>query len=341
LLTGTPPRAHEEFKREVQHGVTHVPDPRVDKLAEISRSKKATCVTVEYVDTPPLEAGGAKSDWFTAAVEGGIKTADALLLVARAFGAEEMTVAVDPVRDVLMVQEELVLADLIVLEKRTERLEKQHRVKPLTPEEKIEIEILKRGSDHLSAGRPLRTMALEAGERRMLRGFQFLSEKPLLTLINTSEDMLSHFEGTLHELNDGLQPHRIHAIALSAKVESEIAALPPEERAAFMSDIGVSEPARERVLQASFELLGLHSFLTTNDKESRAWAIEKGGTALEAAGIVHTDLARGFIRAEVVAYGDFVREGGYPGCKAKGLLRLEGREYVVKEGDILLIRHSG
>ena len=341
LLTGTPPRAHEEFKREVQHGVTHVPDSRVDKLAEITRSKKATCVTVEYVDTPPLEAGGSKSDWFSAAMEGGIKTTDALLLVARAFGAEEMAAPVDPLRDILMVQEELVLADLIVLEKRMDRLEKQHRVKPLSTEEKLEQEILARGLQHLSAGQPLRTLSLEAGEKRLLRGFQFFSEKPLLALINTSEDLLSHFEGALHELNDKLHPHRIHAIALSAKLEGEIAALPPEERAAFMSDIGVSDLARERVLKASFELLGLQSFLTTNDKESRAWAIEKGGTALDAAAIVHTDLARGFIRAEVVHYDDFVREGGYPGCKAKGLLRLEGKEYVVKEGDILLIRHSG
>jgi GTP-binding protein YchF len=341
LLTGAPLRAHEEFKREVHHGVTHVPDPRVDKLAEISRSKKITYVTVEYVDTPPLEAGGAKSGWLAAALEGGIKITDALLLVARAFGQEESPVPLDPLRDILMVQEELILADLIVLEKRMDRLEKQHRVKPLTTEEKSEIEILARGSKHLSAGLPLRTMDLEAAEKRMLRGFQFLSEKPLLALINTSEDLLPHVEGTLHELNDRLRPHRLNAIALSAKLEAEIAALPSDDRAAFMSDIGVSEPARERVLQASFGLLGLLSFLTTNEKESRAWPMEKGGTAFDAAGIVHTDLARGFIRAEVVSYDEFVREGGYPGCKAKGILRLEGKEYVVKEGDILLIRHSG
>jgi GTP-binding protein YchF len=341
LLTGTPTRPEEAFKREVHHGVTHVPDPRVDKLAEISGSKRATYVTVEYVDTPPLEAGASKSDWFAAAMEGGIKHTEALLVVVRAFGEEELSAPVDPVRDILMVQEELMLADLMVLEKRTERQEKQRRVKPLTPEEKIELEILQRGSHHLSEGQPLRTLALDVHDRKMLRGFQFLSEKPLLALINTSEDRLSHYEDTLHEINGRLQPHRIHAIALSAKLEGEIAALPADERVAFMSDIGVSEAARERVLKASFELLGLQTFLTTNEKESRAWPIEKGGTALDAAGIVHTDLARGFIRAEVVSFDDLAREGGYPGCKAKGLVRLEGKEYVVKDGDVLLIRHSG
>lgn len=341
LLTGTPPRPDDAYKREVQHGVTHVPDPRVDKLAEISRSKKTTYVTVEYVDTPPLESGASKSDWFAAAMEGGIKSTDALLLIARAFGSGEMSRPTDPLHDVLTVQDELILADLIVLEKRLERLEKQRRVKPITPEEKSEMEILARGSEHLSAGHPLRTLPLEPTEKKMMRGFQFLSEKPVLVLVNTSEDMLAHMDDALHELDDKLKPHRIHAIALSAKLEGEIAALPAEERAAFMADIGVADLARERVLHASFALLGLQSFLTTGEKESRAWPMEKGGTALDAAGVIHTDLARGFIRAEVVHYDDFVREGGYPGCKTKGLLRLEGKEYVVKEGDVLLIRHSG
>jgi ribosome-binding ATPase len=341
LLTGTPLRPDDEYRREIQHGVTHVPDARVDKLAEMSRSKKVTYVTVEYVDTPPLESGASKTDWFAAAMEGGIKNSDALLLIARAFGTEDLSRPADPLHDILAVQDELILADLIVLEKRLERLERQRRVKTISPEEKSEMEILARGSEHLSAGKPLRTLLLEPGEKKQMRGFQFLSEKPVLALVNTSEDMLSHMEETLHSLDDKLKPYHIHAIALSAKLEGEIAALPTEERAAFMADIGVSDLARERVLRASFELLGLQSFLTTGEKESRAWPMEKGGTALDAAGVIHTDLAHGFIRAEVVHYDDFIREGGYSGCKAKGLLRLEGKEYPVKDGDILLIRHSG
>jgi GTP-binding protein YchF len=341
LLTGTAPDPAAEFKHEVQHGVTHVPDKRVDKLSEMSSSKKSIYVTVEYVDTPALDSGASKSDWFSAAMDGGIKTTDALLLVVRAFGEDEVPAGLDPFRDITAVQDELVLADLIILEKRLERLQKQRRVKSPSPEEKMEMDVLERANEHLNAGKPLRLLTLEATEKKMLRGFQFLSEKPILAVVNAAEENLSGIAATLLELNAKLESLQIHAIALSARLEGEIAVLGEEERNAFMSDIGVTELARDRVLRASFDLLGLQSFLTTGDKESRAWPIHKGDTAQEAAGVIHTDLAKGFIRAEVVHFDDFVREGGYPGCKAKGLLRLEGKEYPVKDGDILVIRHSG
>ncbi len=307
----------------------------------MSHSKKSVYVTVEYVDTPALEAGASKSDWFAAAMDGGIKTTDALLLIVRAFGADEMVGGVDPRRDILAVQDELVLADLIILEKRLERLQKQRRVKAPTHDEAAELDLLTRALEHLNAGQPLRTLVLELVEKKALRGFQFLSEKPLLALVNAAEDNLSGITATLAELNAKLQAQQIQAIALSARLEGEIANLPSDERDAFMADIGVTELARDRVLRASFDLLGLQSFLTTGDKESRAWPIHKGDTAQDAAGVIHTDLAKGFIRAEVVHYDDFVREDGYPGCKSKGLLRLEGKEYPVKDGDILVIRHSG
>jgi ribosome-binding ATPase len=340
LLTGTAPDPAAAFKHEVQHGVTHVPDPRIDKLSEMSHSKKSIFVTVEYVDTPALDAGASKSDWFSAAMDGGIKTTDALLLVVRAFGADEMVQGLNPLRDITAVQDELVLADLIILEKRLERLQKQRRVKAASPEEAAEMSLLERAAEHLNAGLPLRTLVLESNEKKLLRGFQFLSEKPLLAVVNTSDDALAGIASTLTELNAKLAALQIEAIALSAATEGEIARLPDEDQAAFMSDIGVTELARDRVLRASFDLLGLQSFLTTGDKESRAWPIHKGDTALDAAAVIHTDLAKGFIRAEVVHYDDFVRENGYPGCKAKGLVRLEGKEYPVKDGDILVIRHS-
>jgi ribosome-binding ATPase len=341
LLTGTQPDPHAAYKKEVQLGMSHVPDARVDKLSLMSQSKKSVFVTVEYVDTPAMEAGASKSDWFAAALEGGIKTTDALLLVARAFGAEEVAGGIDPQRDILAVQDELVLADLIILEKRLERLQKQRRVKAPSHDEAAELDLLTRALAHLNSGAPLRTLVLEHNEKKMLRGFQFLSEKPLLAVVNAADDNLGGIAGTLSELNTALAAQQIHAIALSAQLEGEIANLPPDERAAFMSDIGVTELARDRVLRASFDLLGLQSFLTTGEKESRAWPIHKGDTALDAAAVIHTDLATHFIRAEVVHYDDFVREGGYPGCKTKGLLRLEGKEYPVKDGDILVIRHSG
>ncbi|MBU0507342.1 DUF933 domain-containing protein [bacterium] len=341
LLTGTEPDPAATFKHEVQQGVTHVPDERVDKVADITGSHKRTCVTVEYVDAPAFDAGAAKSDWFTAALDGGVKYTDALLIVARAFGADEISEPLDPLRDVLAVQDELILSDLIILEKRLERLERQRKVKVLTTEDQLEVGLLQRANEQLAAGTPLRKMVLDPFEKKRLRGFQFLSEKPALAVINAAENALPEAEASLADLHSKLNPHQITAIALSANLEGEIARLEPEARAVFMEDIGVTELARERVLKASFGMMDLITFLTTNDKENRAWPLRNGETALDAAAAVHTDLARGFIRAEVVHFDDFTREGGYSHCKAKGLLRLEGKEYPVKDGDILLIRHSG
>lgn len=340
LLTGTEPNPHALFKREVQMGMSTVRDPRVDRLAELSDSRKRTYLAVEYFDMPPLESGAAKSDWFTAAIDGGIKTAEALLLVVRAFGADQIAGGINPLRDVLAVQEELVLADLIALENRLERIRKQRKVKPLSGEEHIEIELLTRAHAHASAGAPLRTLQLVPAERKPLKGFQFLSEKSLLVLVNSAEDKLADMDQVLSTLNAELAPLQAQAIALSARLEGDIARLPEADRPTFMADLGVTELARDRVVHASFDLLGLLTFLTTGDRESRIWPLHKGDTALDAAAEIHTDLARGFIRAEVVHFDDFVREGGYPGCKAKGLLRLEGRDYPVKDGDVLLIRHS-
>ena len=341
LLTGTEPDPAAAHKREVQQAVTHVPDPRVDKLAEISESKKVVYTTVEYVDTPGIEQGAAKTDWFGVALAGGVKNSDGLLLVVRAFGEAEMDNGISPERDILAVQEELTFADLVVLENKLERMQKQRRVKAATHEETAEMELLTRGKEFLEAGKPLRLMPMDAHERKALRGYQFLSAKPLLAVVNAADDKLAQITASLDDLNGKLAESRIHAIALSASLEGEIARLDGEEQAAFMADLGVTELARDRVLRASYDLLGLQTFLTTGEKESRAWPIHKGETAVDAAGVIHTDLAKGFIRAEVVPYDDFVREGGYPGCKHKGLLRLEGKDYVVKDGDVLVIRHSG
>ncbi len=341
LLANTTPDPNAGFKHEVQHAVTFVPDPRVDTLADLSASKKRVYVTVEYVDTPGIEQGGSKSEWFASAIQHGVKTADALLVVLRAFGAESAGRELSPQRDLLSIQDELIFSDLVILESKLSRLEKQRRVKASSAEEKHEAELLHRANEHLQGSKPLRTLDMGAAEKRLLRGYQFLSEKPILAVVNCEETNLSAMLKTIDTLNASLQEHGIEAIILSAQVESEIASLDDEARTAFMADLGVTDLARNRVLQASFHLLGLQSFLTTGDKESRAWPIPKGSTALDAAGVIHTDLAHGFIRAEVVHYDDFVREQGYAGCRAKGLVRLEGREYCVKDGDILVIRHSG
>ena len=340
LLTGTENDPNAAFKREALHAVTHVPDKRVDKLAEISESKKKEYVTVEYVDTPGIEEGSSKQNWFEGQVMSEIKNSDALLLIVRDFGADEVD-SLHPEKDIRSVQDELIFADFVVIEKRLEKLQKQRRVKPMSNEELHEMAVMERAHATLEAGQPLRMLELDAIDKKLLRGFQCLSEKPILAVVNVSDDKLADAASEMQTLNEKLADSGLQAIALSAQIEGEIALLEGEERDEFMKDLGITDAARDRILRASFELLGMHSFLTTGDKESRAWPIMRDATAVEAAGVIHTDLAHGFIRAEVVHYDDFVREGGYPGCRDKGLLRLEGKEYVVKDGDVLVIRHSG
>lgn len=340
LLTGTENDPNAAFKREALRAVTHVPDKRVDKLAEMSNSKKTDYVTVEYVDTPGIEEGSSKQNWFEGQVMSEIKNSDALLLIVRDFGAEEVD-SLHPEKDIRSVQDELVFADFVVIEKRLDKLNKQRRVKPITGEEQHELSVLEHAHAALEEGKPLRMLEMDAVDKKLLRGFQCLSEKPLLAIVNVADDKLAASDAQVQALNESLADCGVQAIALSAQIEGEIALLEGEEREEFMKDLGITDAARDRVLRSSFELLGMHSFLTTGDKESRAWPIMRNATAVDAAGVIHTDLAHGFIRAEVVHYDDFVREGGYPGCREKGLLRLEGKDYIVKDGDILVIRHSG
>ncbi len=341
LLTGTEPDPAAMHKRESLRAVTQVPDPRVDKLGEMSDSRKLVYTTVEYLDTPGLEEGASKQSWFEGVFSGELKNADALALVVRGFELDGALESADPPRDIRRIQDELIFSDLIVIEKRYEKLQKQVRVKTPTAQETMELEVLERAKAQLEDGKPLRVLDLGVHEKKALRGFQLLSEKPVLVVLNLAEDSLSTAATFADKLTAEFAADGMAVIGLSAAIEAEIARLDDEEREIFMADLGVSDSARDRVLQASYKLLGLQSFLTTGDKETRAWTIRQGETAVEAAGVIHSDLAKGFIRAEVVHYDDFVSEGGYVGCKAKGLLRLEGKEYVVKDGDILVIRHSG
>ncbi|MCB1058636.1 MAG: YchF family ATPase [Calditrichaeota bacterium] len=341
LLTGTEPDPAAMHKRETLRAVTQVPDPRVDKLGEMSESRKLIHTTVEYLDTPGLEEGASKQSWFEGVFSGELKNADALALVVRGFELAGALESAEPPRDIRRIQDELIFSDLIVIEKRHEKLLKQVRVKPPTAQETLELNVLERAKAQLEDGKPLRILDLEVHEKKALRGFQLLSEKPVLVVLNLAEDTLSNAVSLAEKLSAEFAADGMAVIGLSAAIEAEIAGLEAAERELFMTDLGVTQSARDRVLQASYALLGMQSFLTTGDKETRAWPIHAGETAVDAAGVIHSDLAKGFIRAEVVHYDDFVREGGYPGCKAKGLVRLEGKDYVVKDGDILVIRHSG
>lgn len=340
LLTGTKPDPAHAFRREAMRAVAAIPDERVEKIAALTGSAKTAHVSVDYCDTPPVETGSAKAEWFTTQVSAHLKLADALVQVVRAFGKSEMEEEIDILRDIRRVEDELIFADLVVLDGRHKKLEKMARVSPLSAEDKREVELLEQGKAALEDNRPLRLLELSAEDEKRLRGFRFLSEKPLLVLVNADEKELPNVQAALPQFEAELAQKNTKILAFCVDLEQEIAELPDDEQAAFLADMGVTEPARRRVLRASFDLLGLLSFFTTNEKETHAWTLRGGETALDAAATVHTDFARRFIRAEVVSFEDFAAHGGYPGCRQKGLLRLEGKDYRVKDGDILLIRHN-
>ncbi len=340
LLTGTKLDPAQAYRREATRAVATIVDTRAQKIHEMTGSAKLVFTTVEYHDTPPVEMGSAKADWFSSQIAAHLKLSDALIQVVRAFGVDEMEEGIDVLRDVRLVEDELIFSDLFVLEGRQKRLQKTARLKPLSDEDKRELELLEQGKALLEENKPLRLLELPPEDKKRLRGFQFLSEKPLLVLVNGDEGDMNNIESSLPSLQKELEGKNVHVLSLCAQIEQEISELSEGEQAAFLADLGVTEPALKRVLRASFDLLGLLSFFTTNEKETHVWTLRNGQTALEAAAAVHTDLAQRFIRAEVVSFEDFNSHDGYPGCREKGLLRLEGKDYIVKDGDVLLIRHN-
>ncbi len=314
-------------------GVIKVPDPRVDRLAAIFSPKKTTCAEIAFADIPGA-AEGAEIGKEAVTVDL-IKGCDALALVVRAFDGEEVPHpkgSVDPARDLAAVEGELALLDLIVVERRAERMAKERKAAP------VEAEAVAKARGWLEAERPLRTLALSEGERKALAGFKFLTEKPLLVVANLGESG----EKGLPALRAEAERRGLPVIALRGKLEMEVAALPPEEQVAFLADFGLAEPARDQFIRAAYALADLISFLTAGEDEVRAWTIRRGTTAQQAAGKIHSDIERGFIRAEVAAFDDFFALPQRTMARAReaGKLRLEGKEYVVRDGDIINFRFN-
>lgn len=324
---------------ETQIGIARVPDPRLDALAAIFDPPKVTQAVVEYVDFPAISKEAFRDPQYLAS----LRVVDALALVLRVF--EDPTVphekgSIDPLRDRDDVGIELILSDLVVVEKRLERLEKD-RKKIKSPEIEHEYEILIRCKEVLESEKPLREMPLTEDEEKRIRGFQFLSQKPILYVINAGEESapnLAEVEAAYAE-KLGSRPHTA-VTAVCGKIEAELAELAPGEAAELMSSYGLSSPGLNRVITATYGLLGLMSFLTAGETEVRAWTIPIHSTAVKAAGAIHSDFEKKFIRAEVVNWKNLVDLKGYPGVREKGLLRLEGKEYIVKDGDVLVIRHG-
>jgi len=327
--------AHATQAGREQFGVVRVPDERVDRLAAIFQPKKTTHAQIEFVDSGAARGSreavsaraAAKADLFS-----GVRNCDAFLAVVRDFQSdlEPAPGGVDPVRDLRNLEAEFILNDLGIVENRMERLGKELRVGKKEGER--EHALLARVKGLLEAERPLRGESFEPEEARVIKGFQFLSQKPLLVVYN-QDDTATRVPpvagaGAL-------------AVALKAHLEREIVSLPPEERPAFRAEMGLAEDGLSLVIRACYELLGLVSFFTLGPDEVKAWTIHRGETALDAAGAIHTDLAKGFIRAEVVHWEHMVEANGHTATtREKGWLSLEGRDYVVQDGQCLVIRFN-
>ncbi|MEO8098957.1 MAG: DUF933 domain-containing protein [Acidobacteriota bacterium] len=339
ILTGV----HEATRvgsMEARVGITKVPDHRLDELAKLFSPPKITHATVEYLDFPSISKEALRDPSYMAS----LRVVDALAHVLRVF--ESNTVphekgSVDAVRDFEDVEIELILTDLVVVEKRLERVDKDRR-KIKSPELDREYELLERLKAELEADRPLRSLELTEEEEKLTRGFQFLSQKPMLCVLNLGEKDAPRLKEIEEQYRTGAFAGRrnIAVTAICGEVEAELTELPAAEAADYMASYGLEESGLQRLIKATYALLGLMSFLTAGETEVRAWTIPMNSTAVKAAGAIHSDFEKKFIRAETVNWQTLIDHGGYPGVRDKGLLRLEGKAYIVKDGDVLVIRHS-
>jgi GTP-binding protein YchF len=329
-------------------GVVKVPDARLDRLAEIFKPKKVVHADVTYVDLPAPPAsseGHVGTEELPAEHLARLRDSDALLHVVRAFDDPSLphpSGSVDPARDLEQLDLEFILADLAMVDRRLDRLGASGRHGTPAEREANEREevILRRLKTDLDAGRPIRDAGLSDDEAKAVRGFRFLTEKPVLVLLNVGERDLST-AGVLAARIAGAYGHQ-HAMVdhLSAKIEMELGELEAEDAATFMAELGIAESGLERVIHLSYRLLGLISFLTAGPDEVRAWPIPAGSTAVDAAGAIHTDLAKGFIRAETVGYDDLLALGSTAEARKHGRLRSEGKTYRVADGDVMEILFS-
>ncbi len=321
LLTGAIPDPGKVHGGQV--GVAILSDPRLDFLASLHKPKKTTSATVEMLDTPGLMPGSHGDNPQRLAL---IREGDALLIVLGAFSGS------DPAADLAAFRDEMLFADLEVVTKRAERLEASSK-KP-RPEREREVQlkelvIVKKVQGALDAGEPISTLGLNEEEKKPMRSFGLLTDKPQIVVVNIEQGK---------DLPAKLLEMVPDALAIDAKLELELSQLEKDEREVFMADMGITEFGRDRIIRKAYDAVGIITFFTAGEPEVRGWNVEKGGTAVDAAGKIHTDLAKGFIRAEVTAYDDMQRLGSVKEVKAKNLQRLEGKDYIVKDGDIMYFR---
>ena len=319
-------------------GICPVRDPRVDRLAGMYKPKKVTPATIQYLLMPDMTKDSAKNQLLLASLQ----LVDVLAHVVRAFADEtvfHLEGSVDPLRDIETVHAELLLNDLMFVEKRLERIAKE-QIRRSGMDRAKEQALLAKLQDHLNANLPLRTLSLDAEEAKVLSSAPLLTRKPLLLILNVGEDGIRD-RALLEQVSARYAAGRIHAVQLSAKIEDELSQLDdPAERAAFLKELGILEPAIDGLTRASYETLGLISYFTVGEDEVRAWTVRRGSSAAEAGGAIHSDIQRGFIRAELMKYADLITLGSEQAVAGAGKAQLKGKEYVVEDGDILNFRFS-
>lgn len=314
-------------------GVIKVPDQRVDKLGELFNPKKKTFAEISFVDVagPPADEAEQSQSGLDPKLVQHMREVDALVHVVRAFDSPMIAQPSDPARDIRAFDDELILTDLVQIENRITRLKKEK-------DSTRERELLERLKDALEGEQSLRDLELAQEELQMIAGFRFLSLKPLLLLLNVGDE--SAAVGPPRDVVELAESKKLRLIAMSGRAEMEIAQLDEDEQREFLQDLGIAEPARDRFIHAAYALLDLISFLTSGEDECRAWPIMRGTTAQKAAGKIHSDIERGFIRAEVARFEDLIALGSEAKCREQGKLKLEGKEYIVQDGDVIHFRFN-
>src|SRR5271170_7858944 len=322
-------------------GDVAVPEPRLDVLAEIAGSKEIIPARINFVDVAGLVRGASKGEGLGNQFLANIRDCDAVAFVARCFEDDDVTHVegrVDHISDLDTVETELMLADLESPEKRVVNLEK--RAKGGDKDSATTLRLAQLALTELSAGRPARAAKVAADDEKAWRMLQLLTSKPTLYVSNVDEASAEHGNALSDLVAERARRDNAKSVVISAKIESEIALLDPDERTEFLETLGLSEPGLNRLIREAYALLGLQTYFTAGPKESRAWTVPVGATAPQAAGVIHTDFEKGFIRAETIAYDDYVRLGGEAGAKEAGKLRVEGKEYVVHDGDVMNFRFN-
>lgn len=321
-------------------GIVSVPDSRLDVLAKISGSEKILPARVEFVDIAGLVQGASKGEGLGNQFLANIREVDAIVHVVRCFENDDIihvSGSVDPIRDIEIISMELIFADMAQLERRVERVRKELRT---NKNAQTELDALEKILPALEEGKAARTVSLTDDEAAAVKPLFLLTMKPIIYAANVSESDLASGNPWVEKVRELAAKEGSQVIVISAQVESELVELPEEDRQEFLESLGVKEGGLQSLIRTTYDLLGLQTYFTTGPKETRAWTIVKGMTAPQAAGVIHTDFERGFIRAETVSYKDLVECGSNQAAKEKGLVRSEGKEYVVQEGDVMLFRFN-